>query len=61
MLTRNCDECKHFDKGLWCIKEHKPRFYAPKTISQAQRGDFGWKRKCDDFEQSQTLSPDDIV
>ena len=52
--VKHCCECKnaglppHGD--LVCAKGHKPKFYAPKTITQAQRGDFGWKRNCDDFE-----------
>ena len=55
MKTKHCDECLHsytrdWDLRLYCNKGHKPRFYAPKTISKAQRGDFGWKRKCKDFD-----------
>lgn len=49
-----CDECiyHHFPKGdlsrnyLECKKGHKPRFYNPRTMD----GDFGWKRRCDDFK-----------
>lgn len=66
MQTRNCDECKYsyqrdWKIGLFCEKGHKPRFYSPKTITQAQHGDFGWKRKCEDFEQEPTPTRDDII
>ena len=53
MKTKHCDECKWFAQKSSenvCRKQHHPRFYAPKTISQAQRGNFGWKRRCEDFE-----------
>jgi len=48
-------ECKHIeftndDKGLLvCSIGHKPRFYAPKSSNQYFEN-FGWKRKCTDFE-----------
>lgn len=55
MKTKHCDECLHsytrdWDLRLYCNKGHKPKFYAPKDISQSVRGNFGWKRKCEDFE-----------
>ena len=55
MQTKHRDECKHsqsyLPEEMRCLKGHRPRFYTPKTITQAQRGEFGWKRKCEDFEQ----------
>ena len=52
-----CDQCRHYDPTLleagegWpCEEGHKPRFYAPKTMSQAHTNDWGWKRRCDDFK-----------
>ena len=58
MQTRNCDECVHkytrdWDLRLHCNKAHKPRFYAPKDISDAMRGNWGWKRKCEDYQAAQ--------
>lgn len=56
MKTKHCEECRFFHHPseirprAGCQKGHKPRFYAPKNISKAQRGDYGWKRKCEDFE-----------
>ena len=49
-----CDQCKHYinnDKETWdiCALGNKPRFYAPQTMRQAMNGDWGWKRKCEDF------------
>lgn len=59
MKARQCDECKHYDaeivpyEGWPCVEGHKPRFYKPLTISQAHSGDWGWKRRCEDFERSE--------
>lgn len=56
MKAKHCEECWFFHQPseirprAGCQKGHKPRFYAPKNISKAQRGDYGWKRKCEDFE-----------
>jgi hypothetical protein len=52
-----CDECKHytitgeeeFHYRNVCALGHKPRFYVPKTNSQAYLGIWGWKRKCENF------------
>lgn len=51
--AKQCDECKHFSVGLdgidpFCKKWHKPRFYLPKSLIDLN---FGWKRRCDDFEE----------
>lgn len=55
MQTRNCEECKHsqsyLPEEMRCLKGHKPRFYTPKDISDAMRGNWGWKGKCEDFEE----------
>lgn len=57
--TRFCDECEfqRYDlvevgKDLHepvfkCAKGHKPKFYLPKRV---QVDDFGYKRRCEDFE-----------
>lgn len=64
----HCDECRHFDadivphEGWPCVKGHKPRFYTPKTVMQAESGRWvllrlaGWKRRCDDFEKDEGRS-----
>ena len=56
--TPYCDECKHHadmteDEATWkkpCVLGHKPRFYMPQTISQAHSSNWGWKRRCEDFQ-----------
>ena len=51
MKTRHCDECRHKIPGLTvmqCSKGHKPRFHVPS--SDPRDTDWGWKRKCKDFE-----------
>lgn len=60
-MTRaaHCDECKHYDadivphEGWPCVEGHKPRFYIPQTMNQEHRGDYGWKRRCEDFERKE--------
>lgn len=58
-MTRaaQCDECKHFNpRGLEegnrvvCRKGHKPRFYLPKTMMQAIYLEYGYRRRCEDYE-----------
>ena len=53
MKTQYCAECFHFayrdDDPRVCTKSHKPRFYPPQTVMDIVRGEFGWKRKCEDF------------
>jgi hypothetical protein len=51
--AHNCSDCKHFGgvNGKVCGKGHRPRFYAPQTIRATTVGNFGWKRRCDDFER----------
>lgn len=59
--TQWCDECRHFDldlldatgEGNPCTKGHKPRLYTPRTMSQVINEDWGWKRKCQDFEMKE--------
>lgn len=52
----NCDQCRHYDaeivpfEGWPCVEGHKPRFYAPKTTMEAESGEWGWRRRCADFE-----------
>lgn len=58
MKAKHCDFCQHHDyarikkqERLICKKGHKPRFYMPKDDFDAQWGDdWGWKRRCNDFE-----------
>ena len=66
-----CDYCQHFDFGeciddplpgvvaAWirkpgCIKGHKVRFYMPRSPMDS---DYGWKRRCDDFQVSDSVIP----
>jgi len=60
-MTRaaNCDECRHYDATLldagegWpCVEGHKPKFYKATTTMRAILGDYGWRRRCEDFEQA---------
>jgi len=44
-----CDETGAFDAQLYCAKAHTPRFYEAATRDDAQRGNFGYMRLCDDF------------
>lgn len=59
MKAKNCDECQFFNVELTypfnvvCSKGHKPRFYKPATLSDAHRGDWGFKRRCNDFKVKQ--------
>ena len=55
-----CDECKHHinnEYSTWdvCDLGHKPRFYKPQSMRQAINGDWGWKRKCEDFAQEKEM------
>lgn len=50
MKAAHCDECKWFAQETYehvCRKQHYPRFYQPKHTRDS---DWGWKRKCEDFE-----------
>ena len=50
MKTRHCEECKFFHTDRFdtkCLKLHTLRFYKPK---HPRDSDWGWKRKCEDFE-----------
>jgi hypothetical protein len=53
MKAKNCDECKNaqltYGCVLFCHKGHKPRYYKNKTGNPCNT-DWGWKRKCEDFE-----------
>ena len=49
--TRHCDECRHYSPsfaGMHCARGHHPRFYNP---GHAHDTDYGWKRKCVDFQE----------
>ena len=47
--AKNCEECRHFlSGGILCVEGHNPRFYKPK---HERDGDWGWKRRCEDFEK----------
>ena len=54
MKTRHCDECRHRnrfvegDRNNVCKKGHNPRFYQPISALDTN---YGWKRKCTDFEE----------
>ena len=57
MKAVHCNQCKHATYGyeyipkLICAKGHKPRYYNPTTIKQTHSGDWGYKRKCVDYEE----------
>ena len=53
--TQHCDECKHFllsrihlspSKEKSCNVGHRPKYYKP----ECSGSDFGYKRRCEDFE-----------
>ena len=49
MKTRQCDECKYWDRKLdRCQQEHAPRFYKPTLMDDES---WGFKRKCSDYEE----------
>jgi len=54
MKTRHCYECKFLIATLngkaVCEKGHKPKFFVAKTAWQKATCDYGYKRKCLDFE-----------
>ena len=53
MKTRHCHECKFLNttgKAV-CEKGHKPKFFTAKTAWQAITCDYGYKRKCADYEE----------
>jgi len=57
--TAYCLDCKHRDLddergALTCRKGHKPRFYAPRAPNAV---DWGWKRRCADFESRVDIPP----
>ena len=63
MKARHCDECCHFDLKEdefgrpippVCLKGHRPRFYMPKGPMD---GDWGYKRRCEDFEEPDPPPP----
>jgi len=53
-----CEDCRHSSitdetgkSTLICKHGHKPKFYVPKTHTDAIDGNYGWKRKCEDYEE----------
>ena len=54
MKTRHCAECRHLDVKInqksVCARGHKPKFFTAKTVWQAISCDYGYKRKCADYE-----------
>jgi hypothetical protein len=59
MKTRNCAVCifaRYLPNGKWdetfsCAKGHKPRFYQSANTVAAMEGDYGYKRKCEDYKE----------
>jgi hypothetical protein len=54
MKTRNCSDCAkadHTTYKLRCTVGHKPRFYLPREPYPHCGDDWGWKKKCADFEE----------
>jgi len=57
MKTRHCAQCKHQDwkpDRAVCVKGHRPKFFVAKTMYQAMTDDYGYKRKCADYEEKNT-------
>lgn len=51
--ARSCEQCAWWTRQISrCAKGHRPRFYQPRVDQQhlPDGGDWGWKRRCDDFE-----------
>jgi hypothetical protein len=52
--AHHCEDCQHREwfpiSFLRCKKGHKPRFYTPRNPHD---GDFGWKRRCADFVETE--------
>jgi hypothetical protein len=51
--TRSCEDCNLADftgERLVCTKGHKPRFYMPKGTYPHYENEWGYKRRCEDFE-----------
>jgi hypothetical protein len=55
--TQQCYQCAHrnFEAELdsICDKGHKPKFFIPRS---ALDQNYGWKRKCADYEERQHVS-----
>lgn len=53
--ARFCDTCWHGthlgDEQPTCDKKHKPRFYVPQTLHDWTASNYGFKRRCDDYEE----------
>jgi len=55
MKAKDCMTCKshsytgEYSEKLLCAKGHKPRFYGPR-IGYGDPYDYGWKRRCEDYE-----------
>ena len=59
MIVRNCNECAYArlskdELDLFCLRGHHPRFFQPKS-GDFTSGEWGWRRKCDDFVYSRTV------
>lgn len=39
-----------YKSELVCSKDHKPKFYQPKDETALVHGDYGYKKKCNDFK-----------
>jgi hypothetical protein len=53
MKTRSCQECNLADwsgEKLVCTKGHKPRFYLPIGTYPHFENEWGYKRRCEDYE-----------
>jgi hypothetical protein len=53
MKAKHCDECKHFSlkANEPCQLGYKPRYFYPNTMEKAKSGNWGYKRRCDDFQE----------
>jgi len=52
--TRHCESCQfrqwQGDDRLICTKGHRPRFYQPVGRYPRFENDWGWKRRCADYQ-----------
>lgn len=57
--TRNCEECRFFYVSEetylpTCSRGHKPRHYQPKDHQSVILGNYGYKRKCADYQPKES-------
>lgn len=54
MKAKNCDECQYLVSDIdtsECLKGHELDFQMPRHMSDVYNGNYGYKRKCEDFKE----------